>query len=106
MSQMVIDKDLYQIYGGMPAIVADRPDFFKGLDERTAPNKVNWAVAEEMLQHPDLPNHEAWLPNLVKANDAFAKFRKLLDTQPGLNIDAEIDKFQTELDGIFKQPAS
>ncbi len=105
MSKMVVDKDLYQIYGGMPAIVADRPDFFKGLDERTAPNKINWEVAQEMLKYPDLPNHESWLPNLVKANDAFTKFRKLLDSQPDLNVDAEIDKFQAELDQIFKQPA-
>jgi hypothetical protein len=28
-----------------------------------------------------------------------------LDSQPDLNVDAEIDKFQAELDQIFKQPA-
>ncbi|MDQ6740890.1 MAG: hypothetical protein M3021_11190, partial [Actinomycetota bacterium] len=58
--------------------------------------------AQEMLKYPDLPNHESWLPNLIKANDLFAKFRTLMDQTPGLNIDQEIDKLQTQLTDVFK----
>ena len=103
LSQMVVAKDLYQIYGGMPATVADRPDFFKSLDARAAPNKVDWSVAEEMLTYPDIPNHESWLPNLIKANDLFGKFRKLMDQTPNLNMDDEIAKLQSQLDAIYKE---
>jgi multiple sugar transport system substrate-binding protein len=102
LSKMIVAKDLFQIYGGMPATVTDRPDFFKAFDVRTAPNKIDWSVAEEMLKYPDIPNHEAWLPNLIKANDLFAKFRTLLDQTPNLNVDQEIDKLQTQLDALFK----
>jgi hypothetical protein len=86
----------------MPAIPGDRADFFTALSARTGTNKVDWTVADEMLKYPDLPNHESWLPNIIKANDAFAKFRKLLDQTPNLNIDQEIDKLQATLDALFK----
>jgi multiple sugar transport system substrate-binding protein len=103
LSQMVVDKDLYQIYGGMPAKPEDRPEFFAAFDKRVAPNKVDWSVAEEMVKYPDLPNHESWLPNLIKANDLFGKFRKLMDQTPGLNMDQEINKLQSQLDTLFKE---
>ncbi|MBM3134955.1 MAG: extracellular solute-binding protein [Chloroflexi bacterium] len=102
LSKMIVDKDLYVLYGGMPAIVADRPDFFAALDKKAAPNKVDWTVAEEMLKYPDLPNHEAWLPNMVKANDLFSAFRTKMDQTPGLDMDKEIEKLRTDLDAVFK----
>ena len=55
-----------------------------------------------MLKYPDLPNHESWLPNLIKANDLFAKFRTLMDQTPGLDMDKEINKLQSDLDAVFK----
>ena len=102
MSKMVVDKELYQIYGGMPAKVEDQPEFFQSYDARTAPNKITWSVAQEMLKYPDLPNHEAGLPNLVKANDLFGKFRTTLDSQPALNVDQEIAKLKSDLDAAYK----
>lgn len=103
LTKMVVDPELEQIYGGLPAKIEDRPAFFAAFDARTAPNKIDWSVAEEMLKYPDLPNHESWLPNLIKANDLFGKFRTLMDQTPGLNMDQEIDKLQTQLDAIFKE---
>jgi len=103
LSKMVVDKELPKIYGGMPAKAEDRPDFFKSLDERAAPNKVDWSVADAMLKYPDLPNHESWTPNLIKANDMFTKFRNLMGQTPGLDMDQEITKLQTQLDAIFKE---
>jgi len=102
LSAMVVDKDLYQIYGGMPAKVEDRPEFFAAFDKRAAPNKVDWSVATEMLKYPDLPNHEAWLPNIAKANGLFDKFRTNMDQTPGLDLDKEITKLQADLDALFK----
>lgn len=102
LTAMVVDRDLYQIYGGMPARVEDRADFFARFDERVAPNKVDWSVAEEMLKYPDLPNHESWLPNIAKANDLFIKFRTFMDQTPGLDMDKEIAKLQADVDAVFK----
>jgi multiple sugar transport system substrate-binding protein len=102
LSKMVVAKDLYQIYGGIPAVVADRPEFFAALDARAAPNKIDWAVADEMLKYPDLPNHEAWLPNLIKANGLFTEFRTKMDQTPDLDMDQAIAQLQSDLDAVFK----
>lgn len=103
LTTMVTDPDLYQIYGGMPAKVSDRDAFFAAFDKRTAPNKVDWQVAKDMLNYPDLPNHESWLPNITKANDLFNKFRTYMDQTPGVDMDAAIAKLQADLDAVFKE---
>ena len=43
----------------------------------------------------------SWLPNLIKANDLFGKFRTLLDQTPNLNVDQEIDKLQSQLSDLY-----
>jgi multiple sugar transport system substrate-binding protein len=105
LTKMVVDQDLFQIYGGMPADPKDQATFFANFDKRTAPNKINWDVAREMLKYPDLPNHESWLPNLIKANDLFTAFRNKMDQTPGLDIDAEIQKLQIDLNSVYKAAA-
>lgn len=102
LTKMVVDQDLLAIYGGMPADPKDQETFFANFDKRTAPNKINWAVAKEMLKYPDVPNHEAWLPNLIKANDLFTEFSNKMDQPPGLDIDAEIQKLQIDLNSVYK----
>jgi multiple sugar transport system substrate-binding protein len=103
MSQMVKDAELYQIYGGLPAVEAERPAFFAAQDLTTGENKIDWSVAEAMLAYPDIPNHEAWTPNLIKVNAAFGAFRTLLEQTPDLDVDAEITKFEAQLDALFKE---
>lgn len=103
LSAMVVDKDLYQIYGGMPANEADRPEFFAALDARSAPNKIDWSVAEEMLKYPDLPNHEAWMPSFTKAAALFGSWLTYMDQTPDADIDAGIAKLQADLDAVFKE---
>ncbi len=102
LTKMVTDTGLMEFYGGMPADPKDRPAFFAALDKKAAPNKINWSVAEEMLKYPDLPNHEAWLPNMIKANDLFTAFRTKMDQTPNLNMDEEIEKLRKDLDAVFK----
>jgi multiple sugar transport system substrate-binding protein len=102
LSQMVIDKDLSTIYGGIPGNPADRASFFKAMDDNTAPNKIDWQVALDMLKYPDLPNHESWLPNISKAQDRFGQFGSKLDQTPGLDVDKEVDQLQTDLTAIFQ----
>ena len=102
LTKMVTDPKLNVIYGGIPAKVADRPDFFAALDKKAAPNKINWAVTEEMLKYPDLPNHEAWLPNLAVANNLFGAFRTTMETQQLMDMDAAIAKLKADLDAAYK----
>jgi multiple sugar transport system substrate-binding protein len=101
LSDMVVDPELAVIYGGMPAVVADRPAFFASKSEAAAPNEIDWSVAEEMLKYPDLPNHEAWLPNLAEANSLLGAFRTTMDQTPDLNLDEAIAKLQADLDAAY-----
>ncbi len=102
LSNMVVSPELAVIYGGMPAIEADRPAFFAALDKKAAPNKIDWSVAEQMLNYPDLPNHEAWLPNLAEANSLLGAFRTTMDQTPDLNLDEAIKKLKSDLDAAYK----
>jgi hypothetical protein len=99
---MVADQDLILVYGGMPAKPADQAAFFAKIDAKVAPNKINWDVAKEMLLHPDLPNHEAWLPNLAKANNLFGALRTTMEQTPNLNMDDTIAKLKSDLDAVYK----
>jgi multiple sugar transport system substrate-binding protein len=101
LSDMVVDPELSVIYGGIPAVEADRPAFFAALDERAAPNKIDWSVAEEMLNYPDLPNHEAWLPNLAQANSLLGAFRTTMDQDPDLDLQEAIDQLLADLQAAY-----
>ncbi len=101
LSQMVVSPELYVIYGGMPALPADRPAFFASLDAKAAPNKIDWNVAEQMLNYPDLPNHEAWLPNFPASIALLGAFRTTMDSTPDLNMDQAIAKLQSDLQAAY-----
>jgi len=101
LSDMVVDPELAVIYGGMPAVVADRPAFFAAKSKAAEPNTIDWSVAEEMLNYPDLPNHEAWLPNLAEANSLLGAFRTTMDQTPDLNLDEAIAKLQSDLQAAY-----
>jgi multiple sugar transport system substrate-binding protein len=101
LSDMVVSPELYVIYGGMPALPEDREAFFNTLSERAAPNVIDWSVAEEMLNYPDLPNHEAWLPNLAEANSLLGAFRTTMDSTPDLDLDAAIAKLKEDLQAAY-----
>ena len=58
----------------MPAIGEMQAGFFRGLDEKFAPVKVNWQVAVNSLAYPDVPNHEEGMPNYLKSRQAIDRF--------------------------------
>lgn len=102
LSDMVVAPELYQIYGGMPAKLEDRPAFFASLDERSAPNEIDWTVAEEMLNYPDLPNHEAWTPNVAVVKNILDTFRTTMDQTPDMNLDEAIAQLKIDLEDALK----
>jgi hypothetical protein len=80
-------------------------DFFGSLDQKFAPVRVNWQVAQDSLAYIDVPNHEEGLPNFLKARQALTDFQTLLDTTPGLDVNAESQKLQGTLQGIYNEVA-
>jgi multiple sugar transport system substrate-binding protein len=100
---LINSKELFTVYGAMPAIKSMQADFFKDLDTKFAPVKPNWQVALDSLAYPDVPNHEEDLPNFLKAKQAITDFGTLMRSKSGLDIAAETKKFQEQLTGIFAE---
>jgi multiple sugar transport system substrate-binding protein len=96
--------DLLAAYGGMPARIDDQEAFFAGLDE-TFPQGVNWDVARDGLLYADTPSHEEWFPNYLRGRDRVSQFSTLLNSTPGLDIPAEIDRLVSDLQIMFDEVA-
>ena len=94
--------DLLQVYGAFPANPAEQEPFMAGYEERF-PQGVNWQVVADSLERPDIPSHEQNWPNFNKGLDAFDAFGTLLSSTPDLDLDAEIDNLQANLQAAFDE---
>lgn len=94
--------ELLSVYGGMPAREADQPAFFAALDERYTQG-VNWDVVRESLNYAESPSHEAVLPNNNRSNDRIETFRTLLVSQPGLDVEFEIERLLQDLQTFYDE---
>lgn len=103
LSFLVQSPELIQTWGAMPAIESQRPDFFAGLEERFAPLEIDWNVSTLMLQYPDYPSHEAFMPNFQEADSANKDLGSKLWNTPDLDLNAELDAHVELLQGIFDE---
>jgi multiple sugar transport system substrate-binding protein len=95
--------ELVQAYGAMPAVKSEQPAYFKQLDEKFAPNKVNWQVALDSLQHVDVPSHEEDLPNYVKAQNDLQTFTTSLRTDPKMEVNTSIEDLVKKLQADYDE---
>lgn len=93
---------LLQVYGGLPARVADQDAFFAALDE-TYPQGVNWQVAIDSIAYADNPSHEGPMPNYARAKERLAAFQTLYQSTPDIDIDAELETLRADLQVIFDE---
>jgi multiple sugar transport system substrate-binding protein len=98
---LAASPELIQTWGAMPAVESQRATFFSGLDERFAPLDIDWNVSSLMLQYPDNPSHEAFMPNFQEADSANKDLGSKLWTTADLDLGSEIDKHVQTLQGIF-----
>jgi multiple sugar transport system substrate-binding protein len=91
---------LLDTYGGLPAREDLRDPFFAGLDE-LFPQGVNWQVALDGLERPDVPSHESNMPNFDEAEAVIDEFEDRLTVEPGLDVAAAAEELRVELDAVF-----
>jgi multiple sugar transport system substrate-binding protein len=101
LTYLAASPELIQTWGAMPAVESQRADFFAGLDERFAPLDIAWEVSSAMLQYPDNPSHEAFMPNFQEADSANKDLGSKIWTTPGLDLGDVIDAHVQTLQGIF-----
>jgi multiple sugar transport system substrate-binding protein len=90
-------------YGALPAVKSKQAAFFGALNERFAPNTIDWQVALDMLGYPDVPSHEADMPNFLKSDAAIKAFQEKLITTEGLDIAAEAETLRATLQALFDE---
>jgi len=93
--------DLLQIYGAFPARASLQEDAMATMAE-SYPD-VDLQVLVEALNYPDNPNHEAGLPNILKANDRIGAFQTLIQSTPDLDLQEEMDKLIADLQQIYDE---
>lgn len=91
---------LLETYGSLPARQDLRDPFFTALDE-LFPQGVNWQVALDGLERPDVPSHEANMPNFDEAEAVIDEFENRLTTEPGLDVAVASEELRADLDGVF-----
>jgi hypothetical protein len=105
MTYIVGRLDLMALYGGTPAI-GDQLAYFKANVDPTfvkqfPGNVVNWQVALDMEAVADVPNHEAEIPNYVKAMSDYTKVFTTLATTKGLVLNTVFADTLTALQADF-----
>jgi multiple sugar transport system substrate-binding protein len=103
LSFLAASPELTQVWGALPAIESQRDAFFAGLDETFAPLEIDWNVSTQMLEYPDNPSHEAFMPNFDEADSANKDLGSRLWNTPGLDLDAELDAHVELLQGLFDE---
>jgi multiple sugar transport system substrate-binding protein len=86
----------------VPARIADQKNWLAA-QRKHFPWVKNWDVLLAGLNYPDIPSGEASVPNY---NDAWFRgitFAALLRGRGGLDLDAEIEKYRTDLETIFNR---
>ena len=101
LTYLAASPELTQVWGALPAIESQRDDFFAGLDETFAPLEIDWNVSTQMLEYPDNPSHEAFMPSFDEADSANKDLGNRIWTTPDLDLAAEIDAHVELLQGIF-----
>ncbi|HEV7810072.1 MAG TPA: extracellular solute-binding protein [Candidatus Limnocylindrales bacterium] len=93
--------DLLAAYGAFPADPSLQQGFFDTVNAQYPKVKLNWDVPKAMLAYPDVPNHQAWVPDYAKSKAAWQKFQNNYRTSAGVDIDAQLDALKQTLQGIF-----
>lgn len=92
--------DLLQVYGGMPARLAEQDAFFEAFAQ-AYPEDIAWDVVMDSLSYADVPSHEGYTPNYTVADTRLNAWGSLYQSTPGLDVDAELDTLRDDLQQIF-----
>jgi multiple sugar transport system substrate-binding protein len=103
LTYLAASPELTQVWGALPAIESQRDAFFAALDEAWAPLEIDWNVSIQMLDFPDNPSHEAFMPNFDEADSANKDLGSRMWNNGDLDLAAEIDAHVELLQGIFDE---
>ncbi len=103
---MIDSQDLLVDYGAFAANADKRQSFVDAINAQFKGIALDWSVPETTLSHPDIPNHQAFVPNYGKAKAALQAFWNKYRTTPGLDIDAELNTLKSTLQSVYDSAGS
>lgn len=97
-------EQLLIAYGALPALPDIQESYLAGQAERFE-SVQNWHLINESLAYAAVPNHESDNPLFARTQQRFADFRTLLlgDTGGEIDLDAELDKLEADLQAIIDE---
>ena len=101
LSALAASGSLATIYGAMPADESQQQPFIDSVNKAYPGAKLDWSVPTQMLANPDIPNHQAWVPDYAKSKAAWQAFGVGYRTNQSADIDKDLDTLKTTLQGIF-----
>jgi multiple sugar transport system substrate-binding protein len=101
-------ETLSHIYNALPARLSLQPAYLEGYTASLAESypdvdwaNLNWDVVFAGLAHPDNPNHQEGMPSFSESESRYGEFTQLADNDAAVDVNAELDKLQTDLQAIF-----
>jgi hypothetical protein len=98
---LVASPELLTNYGAFAADTTKQQPFIDSINKQFAGITLDWSVPQQTLGHPDIPNHQAWMPDYAKSAEALRAFWTKYRTTNGLDLAAEEATLKTTLQGIF-----
>jgi ABC-type glycerol-3-phosphate transport system substrate-binding protein len=96
---LATSPELLALWGDVPALESLQPGFFEALENRYP--DVDLQVALDGLEYLGFLPHTAIMPNHPAAYARFDDLRDLMSARGALDLDVEIDRLESDLQGIF-----
>jgi len=98
---VVTHPDMVEAWGGFPALEEVQQGYFDEIDDRYPGVDVDWQVVLDSLDYVDVPNNDAWLPNVDAAIDRINYFQTLYGESEDLDLEEEVESMVNDLQDIF-----
>ncbi|MBK8024868.1 MAG: extracellular solute-binding protein [Chloroflexi bacterium] len=95
---------LLGVYGAFPAL-PELQEAYLAERATTFPSVTNWGLINESLAYAAVPHHESDNPLYARTQQRFADLRTLLygDTGADIDLEAELDKLESDLQAIIDE---
>ena len=97
---IVGSEDMAAAYGAIPALTSAQEEW-RAQKAIAFPWVQNLDTVIAGLSYPDVPSAEGYMPNYNEAWERGNTFSNLLRNTAGLDLDAEIATYLSDLQGIF-----
>lgn len=93
--------DVCKVYGCLPARQSSQEDYLAYLQERYP--GINYDVIFDAIDYLDDPNHESWVPEWGKVNDALNNTQSIIYTDAEADIPAIMETANQDVQGILDE---